>query len=131
MVAGRAGRGQHGRVAQAPVNGGQMTQPAQPRVSASIRPARVAGSTSALVATPVFSISGTAADTTLAQPQAGASGPPSARVSTSSRGPGSPASPNRLNSAGPSRGSIPPFSAASRSQPRTWLHSAGCGLAHR
>jgi hypothetical protein len=53
-----------------------MTQPSQARVSASRRPASVAGSTSAAVVTPSRSISGTTPDTTLAQPQAGASGPP-------------------------------------------------------
>jgi MFS family permease len=50
----------HGRTAQAPVNGGQMTQPSQSVISASRRSASVAGSTSVLVATPNRSISGTA-----------------------------------------------------------------------
>ena len=80
-----------GTVVQAPVIRGMMTWPSQASVSASNRLGSVAGSTSARVATPSRSIRGTAAETTLAQPQAGADGPPSARASTSMRGPGSPA----------------------------------------
>jgi hypothetical protein len=78
------------------------------------------------VATPVFSNSGTAADTTLAQPQAGASGPPWAIPSTSNHRPGSPASQYKLNNAGPSRVAIPAFSAAARTHSRTCPQSRRC-----
>lgn len=91
----------------------------------------MSGSSSSRVTTPSRSISGASPITTLAQPQAGASGPPSTCVWHSNRGPGRPASRNSRYRSGPRLTGRPACSNVVRSHPRTWSHSGGCGLAHR
>src|SRR5690348_16848074 len=99
-------------VAQTPNIGGPNTQPPRSTVSFSKRSASVGGSTSARVLTPTRSINGTVAEITLAQAQAGASGPPWANVSTSTLGRARPAAANAVYRAGPICTAKPPFSSA-------------------
>jgi hypothetical protein len=98
--------------------------------SASRRSLSVSGRISARVATPSRSISGSAAVTTLAQPYAGASGPPHTTDSRFISGPGSPAARNVAYSACPMRASIPARRIVSWSHPCTCSHSGVAGAAH-